>query len=246
MSTLPKIFQDVRKRDDKARTFAPPDNNDEVDKKIKDSAEEALALTNLLNLKKVDDSTKLNSIKREFDKIKRPEDLKMAKFLENINKYEGINLNDVNNLIEEIKENITMGDNIVDLGDGKEVYFNDLNNFLYKDGKINNSNKEKEYEKKFEDIENKLANGKKYNKNIRLYEKYLNDLKEILFINKKSSGKGLTISSLPILSSELNINSSKELMNNIKQLINNLCDNKQITKKIYNNLNKAITYKNDS
>ena len=66
-------------------------------------------------------------------------------------------------MIEEIKENITMGDNIVDLGDGKEVYFNDLNNFLYdiKDGKINNSNKEKEYEKKFEDIENKLANRKK-------------------------------------------------------------------------------------
>ena len=154
MSTLSKILQDVRKRDDKARTFVPLDNNDEVDKEIKDSAEEALALTNLLNLKKVDDSAKLNSIKREFDKIKRPEDLKMAKFLENINKYESINLNDVNNLIEEIKENITMGNNIVDLGDGKEVYFNDLNNFLYdfKDGKINNSNKVKEYEKKFEDI----------------------------------------------------------------------------------------------
>ena len=245
---MPKIFQDVRKRDHKARTFAPSDNNDEVDKKIKDSAEEVLALNNLLNLKKVDDSTKLNSIKREFDKIKRPEDLKMAKFLENINKYESINLNDVNDLIEEIKENITMGDNIVDLGDGKEVYFNDLNNFLYdiKDGKINNSNKEKEYEKKFEDIENKLANRKKYNKNIRLYEKYLNYFKKILFSNKKSSGKGLTISSLPILLSELNISSSKELMSDIKQLINNLYNNKQVTKKVYNNLNKAITYKNDS
>ena len=215
---MPKIFQDVRKRDHKARTFAPSDNNDEVDKKIKDSAEEVLALNNLLNLKKVDDSTKLNSIKREFDKIKRPEDLKMAKFLENINKYESINLNDVNDLIEEIKENITMGDNIVDLGDGKEVYFNDLNNFSYdiKDRKINNSNKEKEYEKKFEDIENKLANRKKYNKNIRLYEKYLNYFKKNLFSNKKSSGKGLTISSLPILLSELNISSSKELMSDIK------------------------------
>ena len=126
---MPKIFPDVRKRDDKARTFPLLDDNDEVDKKIKDSAEEALALTNLLNLKKVDDSTKLNSIKREFDKIRRHKDLEMAKFLENINKYESINLNDVNNLIEEIKENITIGNNIVDLSDGKEVYFNDLNNF---------------------------------------------------------------------------------------------------------------------
>ena len=38
-------------------------------------------------------------------------------------------------------------------------------------------------------------------------------------------------------------NSSKELINNIKQLINNLYDNKQITKQVYNILNKAITYK---
>ena len=30
-------------------------------------------------------------------------------------------------------------------------------------------------------------------------------------------------------------------MNNIKQLINNLYDNKQITKRVYNNLIKAIT-----
>ena len=35
-------------------------------------------------------------------------------------------------------------------------------------------------------------------------------------------------------------------MNNIKQLANNLYDNKQITKLVYNNLIKAITYKNDS
>ena len=37
-------------------------------------------------------------------------------------------------------------------------------------------------------------------------------------------------------------NSSKELINNIKQLINNLYNNKQITKQVYNILNKAINY----
>ena len=31
-------------------------------------------------------------------------------------------------------------------------------------------------------------------------------------------------------------------MNNIKQLINDLYDTKQITKQVYNNLIKAITY----
>ena len=38
-------------------------------------------------------------------------------------------------------------------------------------------------------------------------------------------------------------NSSKELINNIEQPINDLYDNKQITKREYNNLIKAITYK---
>ena len=36
------------------------------------------------------------------------------------------------------------------------------------------------------------------------------------------------------------------IKNSIKELINNLNDNKQITKQVYNNLIKAITYKNDS
>ena len=39
--------------------------------------------------------------------------------------------------------------------------------------------------------------------------------------------------------------SSKKLISDIEQLINNLYDNKQITKQVYNMLNKSITY-NDS
>ena len=76
-----------------------------------------------------------------------------------------------------------------------------------------------------------------------MYVKYLNNLKKILF-TKKSSGRGLTISSLPILLSEIYANnSSKELINDIKQLVKNLYDNKQITKLVYNILNKALRYK---
>ena len=53
---------------------------------------------------------------------------------------------------------------------------------------------------------------------------------------KKSSGKGLNISSLPVLLSKIYTNnSSKELINEIK----NLYKNKQITKQVYNILNKA-------
>ena len=61
---------------------------------------------------------------------------------------------------------------------------------------------------------------------------------------KDQKGKGYV--DLPILLSKLNVNSSKELISNIEQLINNLYNNKQITKHVYNILNQAITYKNDS
>ena len=75
-------------------------------------------------------------------------------------------------------------------------------------------------------VDEKLANRKKYSRNIKLYEKYLNDLKKILFSDRKSSGRSLTISSLPILLSKIYTNnSSKELINDIKQLVRNLHDN---------------------
>ena len=71
-------------------------------------------------------------------------------------------------------------------------------------------------------------------------------LKKILFGDKKLSGKGLTLVLYLFYSTYSKTytnNSSKALINDIKQLINNLYDNKQITKQVYNVLNKAITYK---
>ena len=60
---------------------------------------------------------------------------------------------------------------------------------------------------------------------------------------KRADHQGKGYVNLPILLFKLNINSSKELINNIKQLINDLYDNEQITKQVYNNLIKVITYK---
>ena len=117
---------------------------------------------------------------RIIAKMKKSQDLERDKSLKNINKYEDINLNGVNNLIDEIKKNIKMDDNILDLGDDKYVYFNHINDFLcdIKYGNINNFNREKKYKEKFEDIENKLANKKRYGKYVNLYVKYLNNLKK--------------------------------------------------------------------
>ena len=107
LGRLPKLLEDIRKRDDKSRTFAPPH-------------------------KKIISDEKLQEIFKDM------------------NKYEDIDLNGVNNLISTINDEITEGDNIVDIGDGKKIYFRDLTDFLYdiKDGKINNFNKEREYEKR--------------------------------------------------------------------------------------------------
>ena len=206
---MPKIFQDVKKRDDKARTLAPPDDN-----------EMFLANLSLDNLKNPRNIKNVD--------LKRPEKIKST-----INKYANINLNDVNNLIDEIEKNVAEGDNIVDLGDNKEIYFRDLLNFLLdiKNYKINDFNRKEQYEKRIMNIENKLKNRKNYNANIQRYIKYLNYLKDILFSNRKSSGKGLNISFLPILLSKLNIKNLRELINDIKNLLNHLYNTKQITKK---------------
>ena len=82
-------------------------------------------------------------------------------------------------------------------------------------------------------LKKKLANRTNFSKYTRLYEQCIDMLKETLFSDRISSGKGLNISSLPILLSKIcTNNSSKELINDIKQLINNLYDNKQITKEV--------------
>ena len=86
---------------------------------------------------------------------------------------------------------------------------------------------------------------KNYIKKIN-YLLYVKDKEKIKTDQAKSledqKGKGYV--NLPIALSKIYTNnSSKELINNIKQLINDLYDTTQITKQVYNNLIKAITYK---
>ena len=96
---------------------------------------------------------------------------------------------------------------------------------------------------------NKIDNNLKANENvdnisieseIRELEKRFRDLPKKgsgVFTLQKYFTKLLTFSAQLLTN-----NSSKELINDIKQLINNLYDNKQITKQVYNVLNKVITY----
>ena len=146
-------------------------------------------------------------------------------------------------MIDEIKENLKKINNIVDFGNDKSINFNDILNFLqdFIDGEVNDFNKEEKYNEKFKDVQKNLENRTKNSNDIRLYNYCLYYLKKILFSTRKSSGKGLTISaSLILLSKIYTNNSSKEITNEIKQLTKKLYDNKKITKKLYNVLDKAL------
>ena len=122
-------------------------------------------------------------------------------------------------------------------------------------GKIKYNNVEDyEEENNFEIDLNDLNNLKK-NKKIDALKYYIKKINYLVYGKDKEKiksdqaksfedqkGKGYV--NLPIALSKIYINnSSKELINNIEQLINDLYDNKKITKQVYNNLIKAITYK---
>ena len=101
--------------------------------------------------------TDIKSTKLSFDTIKRPKDLKRDQI--STNQYGKINLDHIKGLISRIDRNVTEGDNIVDLGNNEKIYFRDLNDFLYDimNGKINDFNKEREYEKRLKNTEKKTC-----------------------------------------------------------------------------------------
>ena len=100
---------------------------------------------------------------------------------------------------------------------------------------------------------NKIDNNLKANENINSVfiesdimklEKRLKGLPKKgrgVFTSQKEFAKLLTF--LAQLLTNNTARSSKKLISDIEQLINNLYENKQITKQVYNMLNKSITYK---
>ena len=106
---------------------------------------------------------------------------------------------------------------------------------------------------------NKIDNNLKANENINnisiqsdimKLEKRLRELSKKgmgVFTSQKEFAKLLTFLAQLLTSNTAGpsalARSSKKLISHIEQLINNLYDNKQITKQVYNMLNKSITYK---
>ena len=136
-------------------------------------------------------------------------------------------------LIDKYKKEIQNLENII--REDEDSFNNDEENRINKDEEIN------KYKQEIKELKEKLDN--KDDNNMPCLETEEEVAQRIADFHEKK-GKGYV--DLPILLSKLNINSSKELISNVKQLEKNLYDNKQITKQVYNILNRAITYKNDS
>ena len=170
-------------------------------------------------------------------------------------------------LINRIYNETNKLDNIVDVGNDKKIYFKDLINFSndIRNGKIDAFNKEMKYEKRLKDTEIKLANRTELSDSIRLYEQYINILKRELFTPKKlrlpikvpqsiikidefgkQKGSGMFtyqnkfVKLLTLLTQLLTKNNSKKLKDDIYQILKELDNSKQITKQVYNILNKSI------
>ena len=97
---------------------------------------------------------------------------------------------------------------------------------------------------------NKNINNDSIQSDIRKLEKRLRELSKKgmgVFPSQKEFAKLLTFLAQLLTNNTAGpsalARSSKKLICNIEQLINNLYNTKQITKQLYNNLIKAITYK---
>ena len=79
-STLPKMHQDTRKRNNKSRTFAPPDNSDELDrlKKLTEAS-----LTPLREDKYIEENTSFS----DKQVLKKINPKYMAEMIDNEEKY---------------------------------------------------------------------------------------------------------------------------------------------------------------
>ena len=95
----------------------------------------------------------------------------------------------------------------------------------------------------------KINNPKSKTPDLRIADDQIRNL-EKEFRDQKVSGtfayQNKFVKLLTLLTQLLTKNSSKKIKDDIKQILKELYNSKQITKKVYNILNKSIPYKNDS
>ena len=113
-------------------------------------------------------------------------------------------------------------------------YLNEIDNNLKANENINNISIESDIMKLEKRLRELPKKGRGVFTSQKEFAKLLTCLAQLL-TNNTAGPSSLESSALA--------RNSKKLISNIEQLINNLYDNKQITKQVYNMLNKSITYK---
>ena len=110
---------------------------------------------NKASLDKDEERLKNLAIRLKLESTEIPEDFDSDKyFRDEENEYLDINLGDVDNLVGKMKQSIKKINNIIDIGNNESINFNDIINFSKGiiDGKINNSNREKNIMKNFKNL----------------------------------------------------------------------------------------------
>ena len=110
---------------------------------------------NKASLDKDEERLKNLAIRLKLESTEIPEDFDSDKyFRDEENEYLDINLGHVDNLVGKMKQSIKKINNIIDIGNNESINFNDIINFSKGiiDGKINNSNREKNIMKNFKNL----------------------------------------------------------------------------------------------
>ena len=238
-STQPKIIQDVRKRDDKARTFVPVKS--EIYQNIGETAylpeygEESDRSENLQK-EYVDTLEEKKSKKINTGYFSGPEKLTtkyIDKFLKNdkeFYRYESeisnARIKYFDKIIDENPEMTVM--KIIVINELKNLY---VQRETYFRNKFNNNQEKKKFIK------------------LRSIDDEIRKLEDDI---RKQQGSGVFtyqndfVKLLTLLTQLLTKNNSKKIKDEINQILKKLYNLKQITQQVYNNLIKAITYKNDA
>ena len=91
-------------------------------------------------------------------------------------------------------------------------------------------------------FEIKINDPKSKTPNLRSLDDQIRELEDE-FRDQKGSGTFTYVKLLTLLTQLLTKNNSKKLKDDINQILKELYNSKQITKQVYNMLNKSITYK---
>ena len=236
--TSTKIPQIVRKKDDKARTFDP-----------KDFKKDSLPKYN-------EKLNRFKNLEEEYQNITEEEYIPNPNKIPNIGKDRFIGPPTLEKLnlkyIEKAMENSKFYEHELNVSDSRIKYLDKIikGNPQMSNKKIDIINQLKSlYTVRKNYFKVKINDPKSKTRNLRSLDDQIRKLEDE-FRDQKGSGtfnyQNKFLKLLTLLPQLLTKNNSKKLKDDVNQMLKELYNSKQITKQVYNILNKSILYKNDS